>query len=213
MLFVELKNPEWSRTNKDIYNCSCLFNPIFVPGLTNLLINSNSIIQHPDLTADLKEKIMKNELSYKSIKKVAQQVWNDVIIKINNKNWGHHTIAGKAEYDLLQREGKAVGDTDGFLKLPFSMEKETEKICQVIDQHKDQLPDNGHGVFIIGTTFRPSCMEPSLSACEDWQNYKHISAIVLVNTYFSSKGICHISSSWLTIKSSLYKELYRLGFA
>lgn len=190
VFFVELKNLEQSRTNKDISRFSDLFHPILT-GIGKLLNDSNSIIQHPKLSENLKEKIIKNEISYISIKKIAQQVWHDVTIKIKNKDWGHHTIEGIAEYDLLQREGEAIGDTDGFLKLPFSMEKEAEKICQVIDKYKDQLPVNEPGIFIIGSSFPLNCVEPALSTCEDWKRYQHVSAIVLVYTYFSSKGICH----------------------
>lgn len=191
VLFVELKSLGWSRTNKEIYAISCLFNPFPDLVFRKLLISSNSMILHPELSEDLKAKIIKNDLSLQSLQKIAQQLWKHIIERINKKEWGHHTLEEIAEYDLLQREGNGVGDTDGFFKLPFSMEKEAEKICQVVDEYKDQLPDNGPGIFIIRTPFRPSYVEPALSACEDWQKYQHISAIVLVNTYFSSKGICH----------------------
>lgn len=191
VIFIELKSLEWSRTNKEIYAISCLFNPFFDLAFRNLLISSNSMILHPELSEDLKAKIIKNDLSLQSLQKIAQQLWKHIIERINKKEWGHHTLEKIAEYDLFQRKGNGVGDTDGFFKSPFSMEKEAKKIFEVIDTYKERLPDNQPGIFMINISFPLNCLIPALSMYKEWQKYRKISAIILIYTYFSSKGICH----------------------
>lgn len=194
VVYIELKRLQPSRTNKDINDIS---NLIFHIILSDPLISSTPNILNIELSSDLRANAATKK-GLNSLREswqiIAQQIKGHIVERIKSREWGHHTALGLAEYDLYAREGERVGGTGGFVGLPLLHGAEAEKMFQnAVDDAIAQLPKNQAGVVMVSSPFPLDLkivQQLALSMVwKDRQKYNHVSAMVLIYTYFSQGKI------------------------
>jgi len=186
VLFVELKNLlKPSEVNKNISNISYkLFHEV-ISGLPG------SYMLHLELSKNLCEKAKtKKGLRnlWGSIPSIVQQLKEYIVKRINNGEWGCHTVHGLAEYHLYQRQRASSGGQGSFTGLPFLQQAEIEKMFRnAVRNAVNKLPQNRPGILMVELPF---FIDSNMIRCgltsrfkRNKHRYKHLSAVILIHNH------------------------------
>lgn len=184
VLFVELKSLlKPSEVNNNISSISYkLFHEVTsgLPGSYMLHLELSKILCEKAKT----KKGLRNLWS--SIPGIVQQIKEDIVKRINNGEWGYHTVHGLAGYHLYQRQRAGSGGQGSFTGLPLLQQAEAEKMFRnAVRNAVNQLPQDKPGILIVELPF---FIDSYMIRCglssrfkKKKQKYKHLSAVILMH--------------------------------
>ena len=184
VLFVELKNLlKPSEVNNNISSISYkLFHEVIsgIPGSYMLYLELSEI-----LCEKAKTKKGLRDL-WSSIPGIVQQIKEHIGKRINNGEWGCHTVHGLAEYHLYQRQRAGSGGQGRFTGLPLLQQAEAEKMFRnAVRDAVNQLPRDKPGILIAELPFFIDSYQIRCGLSSRFkknkQKYKHLSAVILMH--------------------------------
>ncbi|HHT9113800.1 MAG TPA: hypothetical protein ACFYD0_10815 [Candidatus Wunengus sp. YC65] len=184
VLFVELKNLlKPSEVNNNISSISYkLFHEVIseIPGSYMLHLELSEILCE-------KAKTKKGQRNlWSSIPMIVQQIKEHIAKRINNGEWGCHTVHGLAEYHLYQRQRGGLGGQGRFTGLPLLQQAEADKMFRnAVRDAVNQLPQDKPGILMVELPF---FIDSYMIGCglssrfkKNKQKYKHLSAVILMH--------------------------------
>jgi hypothetical protein len=192
ILFIELKRLQLSHIRiLSSYISDLIFHTVLNDPVVSTTLHTLSFKLYEKLGTKTKEE--QNGL-INNWPVIATHVKDHIIERIRDKNWGHHIIPGLAEYDISPREENSIGGP--FIGSPLSSEPEVDRIFyNAVERALKQLPIGEPGILIIEPSFPLNLTMLQQVALqrfeENQQKYQHLSAMVLVNIFYSEKRIQH----------------------
>ena len=184
VLFVELKS--LLKPSEINNNISRISNKLFCEVTSGL---PGSYMLHLELSEILCEKAKTKkglENLWSSIPGFVQQIKEHIVKKINNEEWGCHTVHGLAEYHLYQRQRAGSGGQGSFTGLPLLQKAEAEKMFRnAVRDAVNQLPQGKLGILIAELPFFIDSYQIRCGLSSRFkknkQKYKHLSAVILMH--------------------------------